>query len=178
MYEKIKKNVYGIQEGAFKNNTNLKSVKISDGIKDVGYGVFAGCTNLKSVVLPKGINKISDGLFQGLTSLEEGYDAYVENLTGKVPEGTEIRVIGDEPEETPTPSNKSDVTLYYGDIGMDGSVDANDALDILKYVVKLSDFTNEIVLTLADVNRNGSIEATDASETLKIVVKLRDKEGY
>lgn len=79
---------------------------------------------------------------------------------------------------TPNPTTTPDpVTTYiYGDISMDGNVTAEDALGILKHVVRLQVITDEIPLKLADVNHDTEIGADDALETLKVVVKLKDME--
>lgn len=82
------------------------------------------------------------------------------------------------PTDTPVPSETPDpVTTYiYGDINMDGNVTAEDALGILKHVVKLQEIMDEIPLKLADANHDTEIGADDALETLKVVVKLKDME--
>lgn len=77
---------------AFKNNMNLTSVKIANGIEMIGYQAFRGCSSLKSVTmpdsveyvesscfagcraltsvrLPAGLEELSSGLFEGCTSL-------------------------------------------------------------------------------------------------------------
>lgn len=77
----------------------------------------------------------------------------------------------------PNPSTSTEV-YYYGDVNLDKNVTAEDALSILKHVVKLTMIPEGVQLTLADVDRNESIEAADALETLKIVVKLREAELY
>lgn len=63
-------------------------------------------------------------------------------------------------------------TLYYGDVDTNGVVEASDALLVLKYVVKLQNFSTT-QLAIADLDGNGSAEASDALAILKIVVKLQ-----
>ncbi len=63
------------------------------------------------------------------------------------------------------------VERYLGDVDMDGNVTATDALQVLKYVVKLGSF-NETQLTLADVDLDVDVDAEDALAILKMVVKL------
>ncbi len=86
-------------------------------------------------------------------------------------------------EFTPDPDTTEDPTevpasYYYGDVNVDGEVAAEDALAILKHVVKLTTISNTLAVELADVDHNDAIEAADALEALKIVVKLREAELY
>lgn len=68
-------------------------------------------------------------------------------------------------------------TLYYGDANTNGVVEASDALLVLKYVVKLQDFS-EMQLALVDMDGNGSVEASDALAILKTVVKLQEENPF
>lgn len=61
--------VKGIAEGLFKNNTNLKGVKLGNFITEIPDSAFEGCTNLKYVVAP-GVTNIGNNAFKGCTSLE------------------------------------------------------------------------------------------------------------
>lgn len=72
----------------------------------------------------------------------------------------------------------AEVQQYYGDINLNGDVTADDALLVLKHVVKLSIIEGEIPLILADMNADGTIGADDALTILKTVVKLLDKITY
>ncbi len=64
-------------------------------------------------------------------------------------------------------------SMIYGDVDGNGSIDASDALMILKYSAKLEiPFGQKI--TAADVDNSGSIEANDALLVLKKVAKLID----
>lgn len=75
--------------------------------------------------------------------------------------------------------------LYYGDVNMDGKLEAADALFVLKHVVMLPtdpqtefDPQNEQARQLADVNGDGSIAAADALCILRVVVKLDAPVAY
>ncbi len=146
--------------------------EIPEGVVEIQYKSFENCNKLKSITFPEGVTKIFNDAFLGCDSLriiyvpEASYDSYVELLTEKLPEGVQIRVIGDIP------------PLYYGDANADYFVDANDALIILKHVVKLQKITDATALQLADVDHNEVIEAADALSTLKIVVKLQEAEVF
>lgn len=58
-----------------------------------------------------------------------------------------------------------------GDVNGDTAVDANDALDILKYVAKMITF-EENVLPYAKVNADDAVDANDALDILKFVAKM------
>lgn len=88
-----------------------------------------------------------------------------------VPSETPIVTETFPPTEPPVPA-----TFLCGDVNMDNNVTAEDALAILKHVVKLEVITDEIPLKLADVNHDSAIGAEDALEALKVVVKLREQE--
>ena len=81
--------------------------------------------------------------------------------------------------ETPVPTETLvPVEYWYGDVDKNGNVTAEDALSILKHVVKLELIEEEIAILLADVNQNEAIEAADALEALKVVVKLKEAKKY
>ena len=52
------KSVIKIENNAFKDNKNLTSVTISEGIEDVGESAFENCTSLAIITLPKTISHI------------------------------------------------------------------------------------------------------------------------
>ncbi len=55
--------IEAISSGAFMNNTELKSVKISEGIDEIESSAFSGCSNLSNVELPKGLKNINEWAF-------------------------------------------------------------------------------------------------------------------
>ena len=83
--------VKAISSDAFRNNTNLVSVYISDGIKSIGASSFAGCINLKCVRLPETLETIMApgysgqlGAFEGCTALKSIYLPESLNYQGEV----------------------------------------------------------------------------------------------
>ncbi len=52
--------VTAISEGAFKGNTELTTVKVSEGIEDIGDSAFENCTSLATITLPTTINHIGE----------------------------------------------------------------------------------------------------------------------
>ena len=75
---------------------------------------------------------------------------------------------GEEPPVPPTP------TVIYGDVDGNGTVEATDALEVLKNVVGKVTLTDD-QQKAADTDGNGKIEATDALNILKKVVGKIDK---
>ena len=72
--------------------------------------------------------------------------------------------------DTPVPTHSSDLGLM-GDVNSDKSVDAQDALMVLKHAAKL-EIINSEDLSVADVYHDGNIDASDALLILKIAAKL------
>lgn len=62
--------VRGIADGLFKNNTNIKGVKLGNYITEIPDSAFEGCTSLEYVISP-GVTKIGNNAFSGCTSLNE-----------------------------------------------------------------------------------------------------------
>lgn len=70
--------IIAILDGAFMNNTLLKSVNIVSGIKSIGKSAFRNCANLTSVIIGDSVNTIGSyafyqcALLNNLTFAEEG----------------------------------------------------------------------------------------------------------
>lgn len=56
--------VTAIADRAFENNTKLTSVRIPDGVAEIGWFAFSGCVSLTSVELPDSVTVIRYGAFQ------------------------------------------------------------------------------------------------------------------
>ncbi len=54
------KTVIKIEKNAFKDNENLTSVIISEGVEDIGDSAFENCTNLSTITLPNTITHIGE----------------------------------------------------------------------------------------------------------------------
>lgn len=52
--------VVAIAEGAFKGNTELTSVTVKSGVKDIGASAFENCTNLATISLPETVIHIGE----------------------------------------------------------------------------------------------------------------------
>lgn len=58
-----------VYEKAFKDNTTLKEVVISQNVSKIGNSAFEGCTNLEKVTLKEGLITIGDKAFKDCSSL-------------------------------------------------------------------------------------------------------------
>lgn len=63
--------VIAISDGAFMNNTILKSVSITGGIKNIGKSAFRNCIGLESVYIGDGVNNIGSYAFYQCSALSE-----------------------------------------------------------------------------------------------------------
>ena len=67
------KTVAYIAREAFKDNTTLKHLTISDNIVAIDKDAFSGCTSLERVLIPKSMETIKSNAFEGCSSLEKVY---------------------------------------------------------------------------------------------------------
>lgn len=58
-----------VYENAFKDNTTLKEVVISQNVSKIGNSAFEGCKNLEKITLMEGLVTIGDKAFKGCSSL-------------------------------------------------------------------------------------------------------------
>ncbi len=73
---------------------------------------------------------------------------------------------------------QNDTGYYYGDVDTSNSVDASDALIVLKHAAKLEIIAEELPLVLADITKDTVIDSSDALEILKVAAKLSDPVLY
>ena len=79
---------YTIYASTFRNNTNITSVNIPEGVTMIANEVFAFCTSLTNINIPEGVTEIDGLVFVGCTSLTSvsiplgmmtiGHDAFYE----------------------------------------------------------------------------------------------------
>ncbi len=67
----IQEGIDEIDEDAFRNCTDLKSVTIPDSLRSINYSAFKNCTGLKSIVIPESVDGIYSYAFDGCTNLTE-----------------------------------------------------------------------------------------------------------
>ncbi len=66
-----------IQDNAFSNKTNIESVFIPEGIKNIGYGAFYGCSNLNEVNIPSTVEFVDSSVLIGTAFLSGQTDNLV-----------------------------------------------------------------------------------------------------
>ena len=66
---KINDGITEIGERAFDNCTGLTSITIPDSVTSIGNSAFSGCTGLTSITIPDGITSIGNSAFSGCTGL-------------------------------------------------------------------------------------------------------------
>ena len=71
-------NIVTIEQAAFGNCYELRSVKIAEGVKHIADMVFLDCLNLESIEIPSSIETIDNFAFDGLTAVDS-YNVY-ENM--------------------------------------------------------------------------------------------------
>ena len=70
---KIPDTVTDINGSAFENCTNLSEITLSKDLKWIGGSTFGNCTNLTSITLPENVSDFGDRAFYGCTNLENIY---------------------------------------------------------------------------------------------------------
>ncbi|MBQ1553569.1 MAG: dockerin type I repeat-containing protein, partial [Clostridia bacterium] len=83
------------------------------------------------------------------------------NLGSTAPEPPQYEIPEWPTDPTPTPDPTEPPTGLMGDVNLNGTVDASDALIVLRYAMNLITLTDE-QLAVADMNGNGKVDATDA----------------
>lgn len=58
-------------KNAFNNCSNLKNVKLPDGLLSIGKYAFYNCINIENIVIPKSVTKLDDYSFFGCSKLKE-----------------------------------------------------------------------------------------------------------
>ena len=107
-----------IGENAFKNNTDIETVIIPEGVTSIEDFAFYKCTGLKYVSIPESVTSISEDSFYRCGAL---------NVTCK--KGSTADNISLYP--------SGSTIVYYvekGDINGDGSIDMRDVIILMKYV--------------------------------------------
>lgn len=65
----ISNGIRHIASAAFAKCTSLSSINIPEGVTSIGSSAFNGCTSLSSIIIPGIVTSIGDGMFAGCTSL-------------------------------------------------------------------------------------------------------------
>ena len=110
--------VKAIGENAFKNNTDIETVIIPEGVNSIEDFAFYKCTGLKYIFIPESVTSVSeDGFYRcGALNVTCKKGSTADNIS-LYPSGSTI--------------------VYYvekGDINGDGSIDMRDVILLMKYV--------------------------------------------
>lgn len=110
--------VKAIGENAFKNNTDIETVIIPEGVNSIEDFAFYKCTGLKYIFIPESVTSVSeDGFYRcGALNITCKKGSTADNIS-LYPSGSTI--------------------VYYvekGDINGDGSIDMRDVIILMKYV--------------------------------------------
>ena len=110
--------VKAIGENAFKNNTDIETVIIPEGVNSIEDFAFYKCTGLKYIFIPESVTSVSeDGFYRcGALNVTCKKGSTADNIS-LYPSGSTI--------------------VYYvekGDINGDGSIDMRDVIILMKYV--------------------------------------------
>ena len=110
--------VKAIGENAFKNNTDIETVIIPEGVNSIEDFAFYKCTGLKYISIPESVTSVSeDGFYRcGALNITCKKGSTADNIS-LYPSGSTI--------------------VYYvenGDINGDGSIDMRDVIILMKYV--------------------------------------------
>lgn len=65
--------VTAVSPAAFADQTELETIVLPRGIREISAGTFNGCTGLKRIFIPKAVRFIDYGAFQECNSLEDVY---------------------------------------------------------------------------------------------------------
>lgn len=63
--------VITVQDGVFRESTDLTTVVMEEGVKTISAEMFYGCTSLKRIVIPSTVETIASDAFTGCTSLTD-----------------------------------------------------------------------------------------------------------
>lgn len=165
--------VIDLDEAAGTFRVTVSGIEPADQVEEIWFAVWSNEDNRIWYKVRKDLagNYVAKVDLHDHGSLYDTYyiHAYVYAVDGTSSylKGTEITI------------SKPEGMYYYGDVNLNGTVGAEDALVVLQHVVQLKLLEeNSLPYTLADVTKNGKIEADDALQILKITVKLTEAEVY
>ena len=78
---------YNYRPPWYSYRTNIRTVEIGNGVKNIGDGAFEGCTNLDSVKIPCSVEKIGITAFMNCTSLRRIEIPFTTNWTTEIEGG-------------------------------------------------------------------------------------------
>ena len=168
---------------AFGGCTNLVSVALENGVKNIRSGAFSKCRKLEAITFPKSVKSIGAESFKDCTLLEEAYlrsstapelgaDAFdgtdEENFTIYYPKSSSGYTKGEwtvyytekyTPEEVEGEEDEDEVKR--GDVNGDGSIKLSDLNALNAYLVGDSE-KGDINTEAADIDGDGKVTVADS----------------
>ena len=141
-----------IDDYTFRNCTRLADVTIPNTVESIGIGAFIYCGKLERITFTDSLTKVGTSAFMGCNSLTDVYylgteeSWYLTRMTSGNEKLTSAQIH----------------FIILGDIDSDGEVSILDCTAIQKYLVGLSDMTNE-QLAAADANGDGDADILDVT---------------
>ncbi len=179
-----------IAEEAFIENEKITEVVLPESLYYIGFNAFTGCSNLKEITIPSNVKDITDESI-GFTYKEtyEGVDILKnEGLVIKGYDGTAAHKYAARNGFEYVSLGEYESTYVFGDINLDGIIDANDASALLTYYALSSTGYNRVLESFiiennpefnyymfydayeygefGDINGDEIIDANDASAVL------------
>lgn len=84
---------YSIYESAFYKNTNLVSITIPYGVKEIGNRAFAFCENLNNIQIPDSVTNIGEGAFLGCSLSSVKIPSNISTINDQVFMGCKLKSI-------------------------------------------------------------------------------------
>lgn len=178
-----------IQQYAFGGCNNLKNVIIPDSVVKIDKYAFYGCRSLKEITIPESVVSIDNCAFKNCSVLEtvliknpeceiyDSADTIFNNLIFDEETGEDFNSIngiiyGYENSTAQAYAEKYGYNFklfVQGDISKNDLIDLYDAIEVVKYIMKIRTFT-ETDKQFADFTGNGVVDLYDAIEIARTLI--------
>ena len=169
-----------IEDGAFKDKTNLKSVSLNNGLYSIGYQAFMGCRKLTGIEIPETVVSVEEEAFSGCIGLKT---VSIPKSVKKIERSTfsncyRIQTVyysgkrSDWDKLVIEPGNYylkraevicSEPDIILGDVNMDGKITIADVTAIQRHLSGGNKLTGDQLIA-ADVDKNGRVNISDVTK--------------